>query len=117
MQLFIYITSISTVLYLVVWVLIVISYIKYARSNPKEHQHNKFKLKGGHYSGYFVLAFFFFVFVLLFFSSDTRKAVYFLPIWLIATALMYLRFKRKKNNLKSLTLEANKELTSNQMSD
>ncbi|MEB8127813.1 gamma-aminobutyrate permease [Staphylococcus succinus] len=117
MQLFIYITSISTVLYLVVWVLIVISYIKYARSNKKEHQHNKFKLKGGHYSGYLVLAFFFFVFVLLFFSSDTRKAVYFLPIWLIATALMYLRFKRKKNNLKTLALEANKELTSNQTID
>ncbi|MCG7337890.1 amino acid permease [Staphylococcus sp. ACRSN] len=99
MQLFIYITTISTVLYLLVWILIIVSYIKYAHTNKKEHKQNVFKLKGGFISGYTVLAFFFFVFVLLFFSDDTRKAVYFLPIWLIATILMYMRVKRKKNRI------------------
>ena len=102
-QLFIYITTISTVLYLLVWILIIVSYIKYAYTHKEEHKQNVFKLKGGFLSGYAVLAFFFFVFVLLFFSDDTRRAVYFLPIWLLATALMYLKIKRKKNKVTKKT--------------
>ncbi|MEJ7219317.1 amino acid permease [Staphylococcus gallinarum] len=108
MQLFIYITTISTVLYLLVWILIIVSYIKYAYTHKEEHKQNVFKLKGGFLSGYAVLAFFFFVFVLLFFSDDTRRAVYFLPIWLLATALMYLKIKRKKEQSNQENL--NKEI-------
>ncbi|RIP08553.1 amino acid permease [Staphylococcus gallinarum] len=107
-QLFIYITTISTVLYLLVWILIIASYIKYAYTHKEEHKQNVFKLKGGFLSGYAVLAFFFFVFVLLFFSDDTRRAVYFLPIWLLATALMYLKIKRKKEQSNQENL--NKEI-------
>ena len=58
-QLFIYITTISTVLYLLVWILIIVSYIKYAYTHKEEHKQNVFKLKGGFLSGYAVLAFFF----------------------------------------------------------
>ncbi|RIP34804.1 amino acid permease [Staphylococcus gallinarum] len=115
MQLFIYITTISTVLYLLVWILIIVSYIKYAYTHKEEHKQNVFKLKGGFLSGYAVLAFFFFVFVLLFFSDDTRRAVYFLPIWLLATALMYLRIKRKKQHVKDNVLQTHPELTSQQL--
>lgn len=105
-KLFIYITTVSTVLYLLVWVLIIISYIKYARSNKDEHKRNKFKLKGGHYAAYIVLAFFFFAFVLLLFSNETRRAVYFLPIWIIATILMYLRYKEKKRKISKMYFES-----------
>lgn len=115
MQLFIYITTISTVLYLLVWILIIVSYIKYTYTHKEEHKQNVFKLKGGFLSGYAVLAFFFFVFVLLFFSDDTRRAVYFLPIWLLATALMYLRIKRKKQHVKDNVLQTHPELTSQQL--
>lgn len=107
-QLFIYITTVSTVLYLLVWVLIITSYIKYARINKQEHKQNTFKLKGGHYTAYVVLAFFFFVFVLLFFSDETRRAIFFLPIWLIATLLMYIRFKRKKEKSKEYSFNSEK---------
>lgn len=110
-QLFIYITTISTVLYLLVWILIIASYIKYAYTHKEEHKQNVFKLKGGFLSGYAVLAFFFFVFVLLFFSDDTRRAVYFLPIWLLATALMYLKIKRKKEQSNQENLNKETALT------
>ncbi|MEB7038877.1 amino acid permease [Staphylococcus gallinarum] len=110
-QLFIYITTISTVLYLLVWILIIVSYIKYAYTHKEEHKQNVFKLKGGFLSGYAVLAFFFFVFVLLFFSDDTRRAVYFLPIWLLATALMYLKIKRKKEQSNQENLNKETALT------
>ncbi|MCD8785776.1 amino acid permease [Staphylococcus gallinarum] len=111
MQLFIYITTISTVLYLLVWILIIVSYIKYAYTHKEEHKQNVFKLKGGFLSGYAVLVFFFFVFVLLFFSDDTRRAVYFLPIWLLATALMYLKIKRKKEQSNQENLNKETALT------
>ena len=39
-QLFIYITTISTVLYLLVWILIIVSYIKYAYTHKEEHKQN-----------------------------------------------------------------------------
>ena len=52
-----------------------------------------------------------FVFVLLFFSDDTRRAVYFLPIWLLATALMYLKIKRKKEQSNQENLNKETALT------
>ena len=76
-RLFIYITTLSTVLFLVVWAMIIMSYIVY---NPQEHKENKFKLRGGRMMGYIVLAFFFFVFILLFFSNNTRAAIFISPL-------------------------------------
>ena len=66
-QLFIYITTISTVLYLLVWILIIVSYIKYAYTHKEEHKQNVFKLKGGFLSGYAVLAFFFCIRIIILF--------------------------------------------------
>ena len=65
-QLFIYVTTLSTVLFLVVWAMIIVSYIIYVKKNPQEHKDNKFKLIGGQATAYVVLAFFAFVFILLF---------------------------------------------------
>ncbi|MCG3398674.1 amino acid permease [Staphylococcus massiliensis] len=92
MAVFVFITTLSTVLYLLVWVLIILSYIKYAFKNKKKRKQNTFKLKGGYISGIVVLLFFLFIFVLLCFSEETRGAVMFLPLWLIATGLMYWRY-------------------------
>ena len=49
----------------------------------EEHKHNKFKLLGGKALAYVILAFFLFVFVLLFFSADTSSHIYF-------TSLVYI---------------------------
>ena len=46
-KLFIYVTTLSTVLFLVVWAMIIISYIVFVKKNPEEHHKNKFKLFGG----------------------------------------------------------------------
>lgn len=44
--------------------------------------------------GYLIFVFFIFVFGLLFINVDTRRANYFIPIWFILLAFMYLRYKR-----------------------
>ena len=69
--------------------MIIISYIIYVRKNPEEHKRNKFKLLGGKAMAYVILAFFLFVFVLLFFSADTRVAIFISPVWFIFLFLFY----------------------------
>ena len=76
-KLFIYVTTLSTVLFLVVWAMIIVSYIVYVRKDPEAHRNSKFKLFGGQGVAFVVLAFFFFVFILLFFSADTCSNLYF----------------------------------------
>ncbi|MGX0000961.1 amino acid permease [Staphylococcus cohnii] len=91
---FTYITTVSTVLFLVVWALIIVAYINYHRQNPEMHKNATYKLFGGKYIGYIILAFFFLVFCLLFVNVETRRAVYLTPIWFIILSLMYLRYKK-----------------------
>ncbi|MBC2989831.1 amino acid permease [Staphylococcus epidermidis] len=82
-KLFIYVTTLSTVLFLVVWGIIIVSYIAYVKKNPEQHQSSAFKLWGGKIIAYIVLSFFIFIFILLFFSKDTRVAIFISPLWFI----------------------------------
>ncbi|MEB8126809.1 amino acid permease [Staphylococcus succinus] len=91
---FTYITTVSTVLFIVVWALITIAYINYHRRNPELHKNATFKLFGGKYMGYIILIFFILVFCLLFVNIDTRRAVFLTPIWFVILTIMYLRFKK-----------------------
>lgn len=98
---FTYITTVSTVLFLIVWALIIVAYINYHRHNLELHKKATYKLIGGKYMGYIILIFFCLVFCLLFVNVDTRRAVFLTPIWFIILSLMYLRYKKVANiNLK-----------------
>ncbi len=57
-KVFTYVTTISTVLFLVVWGLIIIAYINYSRKNPDLHKNATYKLLGGKYMGYLIFVFF-----------------------------------------------------------
>ena len=57
--------------------MIIVSYIAYVKKNPEQHQSSAFKLWGGKIIAYIVLSFFIFIFILLFFSKDTRVAILF----------------------------------------
>lgn len=98
-KLFIYVTTLSTVLFLVVWGMIIVSYIAYVKKNPEQHQSSAFKLWGGKIIAYIVLSFFIFIFILLFFSKDTRVAIFILPLWFI---FLFFYYKKYKNNAESL---------------
>lgn len=91
---FTYVTTVSTVLFLVVWALIIIAYIRYHRQYPEQHCRSNYRLPGGRYMGYAILAFFILVFGLLFVNHDTRIAVFLTPIWFIILGIMYLRYKQ-----------------------
>lgn len=105
-QLFIYVTTLSTVLFLVVWAMIIVSYIMYIKKHPEAHKNSKFKLGGGAPIAYIVLAFFFFVFILLFFSDDTRAAIYISPFWFI---FLYFFYKKYRHNAQALAAKQREE--------
>ena len=98
-KLFIYVTTLSTVLFLVVWGMIIVSYIAYVKKNPEQHQSSAFKLWGGKIIAYIVLSFFLFIFILLFFSKDTRVAIFISSLWFI---FLFFYYKKYKNNAESL---------------
>ncbi|MCG1554552.1 amino acid permease [Staphylococcus epidermidis] len=98
-KLFIYVTTLSTVLFLVVWGMIIVSYIAYVKKNPEQHQSSAFKLWGGKIIAYIVLSFFILIFILLFFSKDTRVAIFISPLWFI---FLFFYYKKYKNNAESL---------------
>ena len=87
---FTYVTTISTVLFIIVWALIIWAYINYHRKNPELHKKAK-------YMAYIILAFFIFVFCLLFVNATTRNAIFLTPIWFIILGIMYLRYKKVAN--------------------
>ncbi|MEX2947357.1 amino acid permease [Staphylococcus warneri] len=97
---FTYVTTLSTVLFLIVWALIIIAYINYSSKNPELHKASTYKLPGGKYMGYVILLFFILVFGLLFVNETTRRAIYLTPLWFVLLGLMYWRYKKASTESK-----------------
>ncbi|KRG46336.1 amino acid permease [Stenotrophomonas panacihumi] len=89
------VTTLSAVLFMFVWSLILCAYLAYRRKRPERHAASKFKLPGGEVMCYVVLAFFAFVIVLLTLQPDTRQALLASPAWFLILGIGYL-FKRKR---------------------
>ena len=94
-EVFKYVTSVSTVLFLVVWSLIVVAYIRYRKISPELNKASNFKLPGGVPVAWITLIFFIFVFVLLMTNKVTLIAILITPIWFIILTIMYFNQKRK----------------------
>lgn len=77
------VTTISSVLFIFVWSMIVISYMKYRRVAPAAHAASKYPMPGGRGMCWAVLVFFVFVLVLLAQEADTARALALTPIWFV----------------------------------
>lgn len=96
-EVFKYVTSVSTVLFLVVWSLITIAYIRYRKLAPELNKVSKFKLPGGVPMAWITLIFFIFVFILLMTDKVTLVAILITPIWFAILTIMYFIQRRKFN--------------------
>ncbi|MGQ3479588.1 amino acid permease [Paenibacillus sp. TY11] len=88
------ITSVSTVCFIFVWGITIISHLRYRRTRPELARRNTFKLPLYPLSNYIVLAFLVFVLVILALAEDTRVALFVTPVWFILIAAIYLLKKR-----------------------
>jgi D-serine/D-alanine/glycine transporter len=91
--------TLCTILFISVWILILLCYIRYRRLRPELHQKSIFKMPGGVAACYMVIVFFLFTIGILSLEADTRKSLLVSPIWLILLAIGYYGFYKKKNAL------------------
>ena len=88
------VTTLSAVLFMFVWSLILFAYIAYRRKRPELHAASKYKMPGGVFMCWACLVFFVFVLVLLTLQADTRAALMASPVWFVLLAIGY-AVKRK----------------------
>ncbi|WP_410952970.1 amino acid permease [Pseudomonas sp. S1(2024)] len=91
MAIFTLVSTISAVMVIVTWSLILLSYFAYRRSNHEAHLRSTFKLPGGRFTAGLSLVFLMFVLGLLALETDTRIALYVMPIWYIGLLIAYHR--------------------------
>ncbi|QIL80060.1 D-serine/D-alanine/glycine transporter [Diaphorobacter sp. HDW4A] len=95
------VTTISAILFMFVWSLILLSYIQYRRTRAHLHAASKYRMPGGVVMCVLCLAFFAGILVLLTFEADTRSALIATPIWfaILGAAYAWLRGKRASQAL------------------
>lgn len=91
------VTTISALLFIFVWSIILISYIQYRRTRADLHAKSKFKMPGGVTMCIVVLAFFAFILWALAQRADTAMALSVTPVWFILLAVVYCFIRKKAN--------------------
>ncbi len=82
-------SSLCVILFISVWSLIMVCYIRYRKLRPELHAQSKFKMPGGVFMSYVVIAFLLFALVILALEPDTLKALYVSPLWVLLLAVTY----------------------------
>lgn len=95
MTVFTLVTTVSAILFMFVWSIILCSYLVYRKKHPQRHAASAFKMPAGKLMSWVGLMFFAFVLVLLCLQADTRQALMVTPVWFLLLACGWLRQKRK----------------------
>ncbi len=89
------VTTVSAILFMFVWSLILLSYISYRKQRPALHEASRYRMPGGVFMCWVCLAFFAAVLVLLSLELDTRQALIATPAWFVLLGLAYV-WQRKR---------------------
>ncbi|EKT58534.1 D-serine/D-alanine/glycine transporter [Providencia sneebia] len=99
MHAFTLVTTVSAILFMFIWSMILISYLKFRKHRPHLHEASHYKMPAGIIMSWICLIFFAFMVVLLAFQHDTRQALIATPVWFIILFIGYLCVKKRKHNL------------------
>ena len=104
------VTTVSAILFMFVWSIILCSYMVYRKQRPHLHEKSIYKMPFGKLMCWVCLAFFAFVIVLLTLEADTRQALMVTPLWFVILGLgwMFIRNRRRTQSV-SVTLVANNQ--------
>ncbi|WP_035267030.1 amino acid permease [Acinetobacter sp. Ver3] len=89
-------TTLSTILFICVWLMIIWSYVVYYKTRPELHAKSTFKLPGGLVTCAIVAIFFIGMIGVLALEDDTRRALMVSPIWFVILIIGYFGFYKKK---------------------
>ncbi len=90
------VTTISALLFIFIWSIILASYLQYRRKRPDLHEKSTFKLPGGRASVVMVFAFFAFILWALAQEQDTAAALKVTPIWFVFLGIVYLAIRKNR---------------------
>ncbi|WLS77527.1 D-serine/D-alanine/glycine transporter [Erwinia pyri] len=96
MQVFTLVTTVSAILFMFVWTIILCSYLAYRKKRPELHANSAYKMPLGTFMCWVCIAFFAFVLVLLTLQEDTRQALMVTPVWFILLGIGWWLRQRKK---------------------
>lgn len=98
MTAFTIVTTLSALLFIFIWSIILCSYLVYFKKYPERHRRSQFKMPGGGIMCWVVLASCSLILILLALNSETRQALLVAPIWFI---LLAIGWSIQQNKLKS----------------
>ena len=91
------VTTISALLFIFIWSIILASYLQYRRKRPDLHEQSTFKMPGGRAAVMMVFAFFAFILWALTQEPDTAAALKVTPFWFVLLGIAYLVMKSRRN--------------------
>jgi len=95
MDVFTVITTVASLLFMFVWVMIVASYLVYRRRHPERNAESEYRMPGGTVMCWAILAFFAFVIWTLSTGPDTAVALVWFPAWFLLLAVGWLVVRRR----------------------
>ncbi|MEQ1144105.1 amino acid permease [Acinetobacter soli] len=96
MTLFTLLSTLSAILLIFIWSLIMLAYLSYRKKRPDLHKKSIYKMPAGKLLSWSCLAFFGFVLIAICMKQDTRVGLYLAPIWFVWLMIAY-RFKDRIN--------------------
>ncbi|NEN76283.1 amino acid permease [Pelistega sp. NLN82] len=94
MKMFTIVTTVSSIGFMFVWIMILVCYIKYAKTRPALHQQSIYKLPGGAMMAWACLIFLLFAFYLFSQDADTLKGLLAMPVWFGLLGISYLFYRK-----------------------
>ncbi|MCW2474507.1 MULTISPECIES: D-serine/D-alanine/glycine transporter [unclassified Symbiopectobacterium] len=98
MTVFTLVTTVSAILFMFIWSIILCSYLKYRKTRPQLHANSTYKMPFGIVMCWVCLAFFAGVIVLLTLQPDTLQALIVTPLWFVLLAIAYQFLLKKKRS-------------------
>ncbi len=93
------VTTVSAVCFMFVWTIFMISYVVYRRTRPEKAAASTFRMPGGVFMVYVVLAFFVFILWALTTQPDTLTALLVTPIWFALLVVAWLLVRKSPNHI------------------
>lgn len=106
MDAFSLVAGVSSVLYLSVWGLILVSYLCYLRKYPERHAESNFKMPAGRFMSWAGLVFFAVIVVMLAMNKESRMALLAAPVWVLFLALMYRALRETRSTAVPIDYDA-----------
>lgn len=96
MHVFTLVTTVSAILFMFIWSMIICSYLAFRKKRPHLHQASRYKMPAGIVMSWVCLAFFACMIILLTLQPDTRQALLATPLWFVALFIGYKVVQRRK---------------------